>query len=47
MKFKKRATQLTFCVIFINGPNDRTLKPPFLQDLHIIMLGVRWHLRPS
>ena len=35
VKFKEKATQFTFCAIFMYRPNDRTLKPLFLHDLHI------------
>ena len=36
VKLKKRASQLTFCITSMYGPNDRSMKPLFLQDLHVI-----------
>ena len=36
VKLKERATKCTICVTSMYGPDDRTLKPFFLQDLHTI-----------
>ena len=36
VKLREKVTQSTFCVSFVNGPNDRSLKPLFLQELSTI-----------